>query len=268
VRAIVSAVSSLAHLPVRFLKKAAAAPSPTRTFRPSAPTTMPSLAIAETVAPTETILAISGSTLAAERFKAILETPLNFEIAKSPVSNGLNGRYTPLNKPFQMAHGTGGGLSNGAARASTASSRVGEGMGQSENGDGASVHINGATGVKEDVISTEWTKIFPRPPGLKNFMNTCYMNSTLQALMHIPPLVAYLLKETHSRQCKFSVEFMADKRPEITSILCILSSRTTCPRILPSNPSATAVSRPPQYSRQRRRYPSQTLRHLTPSSMQ
>ena len=185
---------------------------------------MPSLVMAETVAPTETIHAISGSTLAAERFKALIETPLNFEITKSPVSTGLNGRYTPLNKPFQMAHGTGGGLSNGAAGASKAASEKGEGTGPSENGDGASVHINGATVVKEDVISTEWPKIFPRPPGLKNFMNTCYMNSTLQALMHIPPLVAYLLKETHSRQCKFSIEFKADRRPEITSVLCILSS--------------------------------------------
>ena len=33
--------------------------------------------------------------------------------------------------------------------------------------------------------------------GLKNLSNTCYLNATLQSLMHIPPLVTYLLGGKH-----------------------------------------------------------------------
>jgi hypothetical protein len=172
---------------------------------------MPSLAMAEAGSATEmiaeTITAVSGSTIAADRFKTLMENPLRFETATTTVLTGLNGRYTPLNKPFHLVNGTGGGLANGAAGlngfATVSTSEVGEVKGVGANGDGATViHVNGdSTGAKEEVISTEWPRIFTRPPGLKNFMSTCYMNSTLQALMHIPPLVATLLRETHNRQC-------------------------------------------------------------------
>jgi len=33
--------------------------------------------------------------------------------------------------------------------------------------------------------------------GLKNFSNTCYLNATLQALIHVPPFVAWILGGKH-----------------------------------------------------------------------
>jgi Ubiquitin carboxyl-terminal hydrolase len=52
-----------------------------------------------------------------------------------------------------------------------------------------------------DIISTDWPRIFMRPPGLRNYSNTCYMNSTLQALMHVAPLVSFLLSGDHGSIC-------------------------------------------------------------------
>jgi Ubiquitin carboxyl-terminal hydrolase len=203
VRAIVSAVSALATLPRRFLQTTTAAiatPSPSSL----AARAMPSLALAETVSVTETIHAISGSALAAERFKELTEIPLHFKVAPTVVATGLNGRYTPLNEPFHVVNGIGGGAGGVNGTAASASSQTeGEGGAGGMNGNDG-LHVNGDSGGKKaevEAISTEWPRILQRPPGLKNFMNTCYMNSTLQALMHIPPLVSYLLKDTHNRQC-------------------------------------------------------------------
>ena len=202
-RAIVSAVSALAALPLRFLhplstNTATAAGTPSLLARRA----MPSLALAGPVASaTETVHAITGSALAAERFKGLTEHPLRFEPAPTVVATGLNGRYTPLNKPFHVVNGV-GGAAGGANGTTGSASQTQAGEASETNRDGGA-HVNGdAAGKKDDeVISTEWPRVFQRPPGLKNFMNTCYMNSTLQALMHIPPLVMYLLKDTHNRQC-------------------------------------------------------------------
>jgi hypothetical protein len=172
---------------------------------------MPSLALAESVSATETIHAISGSALAADRLKELMESPLHFKVAPTVVATGLNGRYTPLNKPFHVVNGIGGGAGGVNGTTASTSRTEGEGGAAEKNGDGG-LHVNGDSGGKkeEDVISTEWPRILQRPPGLKNFMNTCYMNSTLQALMHIPPLVSYLLKDTHNRQCMSIVSSGAD----------------------------------------------------------
>jgi Ubiquitin carboxyl-terminal hydrolase len=174
---------------------------------------MPSLALAETVSATETIHAISGSALAGDRFKQLTEIPLHFQVAPTVVATGLNGRYTPLNKPFHVVNGMGGGAGGVNGTTTSASQTKGEGGAGEKNGHGG-LHVNGDSAGKkaeEDIISTEWPRILQRPPGLKNFMNTCYMNSTLQALMHIPPLVTYLLKDTHNRQCTSIVSSGADK---------------------------------------------------------
>lgn len=41
-----------------------------------------------------------------------------------------------------------------------------------------------------------WSKIFRNAPGLFNNGNTCYLNSTLQCLLHIPALTQYILQDT------------------------------------------------------------------------
>lgn len=38
--------------------------------------------------------------------------------------------------------------------------------------------------------------------GMYNMGNTCYLNSTLQALFHTPALYNYLMSGTHTKQCK------------------------------------------------------------------
>ena len=38
--------------------------------------------------------------------------------------------------------------------------------------------------------------------GMQNVGNTCYLNSTLQALFHTPALFNYLMSGSHAKQCK------------------------------------------------------------------
>jgi ubiquitin carboxyl-terminal hydrolase 36/42 len=149
---------------------------------------------------TTTLQTIANLSLASNTFKAIIENPLRFEKANLSITNGLNGRYTPLNKPFNLSNGSMNRIQNGVDTYRSSSSMTG-GSGQKDE-EQDDRPVNGEkSNQKDENISADWSRILQRPPGLKNFANTCYMNSTLQALMHIPPLVGYLLSGTHSLNC-------------------------------------------------------------------
>jgi hypothetical protein len=155
--------------------------------------------------------AFTTSSLAANSLKSIIENPLRFEKADLSVSTGLSGRYVPLNKPFTIHHGTSNGIKqNGIHR--PASSGVENSDTNDDDKDGDH-HMNGEKPgqLLEERISTHWPRVLTRPQGLKNYSNTCYMNSTLQALMHIPPFVGYLLNGTHGWECILISSYESDE---------------------------------------------------------
>lgn len=147
---------------------------------------------------TVAIQTITASSLASSTLKSIIENPLTFQKATLNGTIGLQARYTPLNKP--VIHQT--GWTNGFRNGISLSSR---GVNMSESADeeepDGPLDEEKPNSQGEDKVSSEWPRIFQRPPGLKNFSNTCYMNSTLQALMHVPPLVTYLLARKHGNSC-------------------------------------------------------------------
>lgn len=169
---------------------------------------------------------IVNSTVNARTLESIINNPLTFEKASYSTVSSMNARYTPLNRPFTLNHETSNGVSHGED-IPVSSHKATEDM----NG------VNGNVKKEKDedaqsVISTEWPRTFLRPPGLKNMANTCYMNSTLQALMHVPPLVRYFLNRTHSDRCIYLSLDLSNDRFLWCAAVCFLSNRETCPRFL------------------------------------
>jgi hypothetical protein len=151
---------------------------------------------------------ITNSSVASTTLKSFIENPLKFEKAAVNVATGLNGRFTPLNRPVSLENGMANGIHNGVATTDKSSASPSKGSAAASKDQDDHPPVNGeeksTTTDVEERISTEWLRILHRPPGLKNYSNTCYMNSTLQAVMHIPPLVFYLLDGTHGSICTIS----------------------------------------------------------------
>ena len=144
---------------------------------------------------------INSSTLAANTLTSLIQNP---ERESLNSSLGLNGRrYMPLNKPFVMENVAAMTLKKEFSTYNL-SSPTRDGEEESKDVESEDESMDDEDNVKQG-ISTRWFHIFPRPPGLKNYSNTCYMNSTLQALMHVPPLVMYLLSGAHGKQCMISL---------------------------------------------------------------
>lgn len=148
---------------------------------------------------------LTNSTFGANTLKSLLEAPLHFEKSTLPTTTGISGRYTPLNTPIKSENGATDGLGDGKQAA-------GESM-LDETESSEDIDVNDSPHINEDsrtfskpknALSTEWLLPQQRPPGLTNFGNTCYMNSTLQALMHIPPLVTFCLNRKHEAMCMSS----------------------------------------------------------------
>jgi hypothetical protein len=190
---------------------------------PSSLAAMPSLT---ELVPTKTLESNSDPS---DVFKDFAISPLKFEKATLSVSSSPSAKYVPLNKnsfdfaePFKrLTNGvsTGDDLDPSEAKGSEGTDTNGvSGEIGPENGTGEST----ANGV--DGVSTEWPRIMRPPPGLRNYSNTCYMNSTLQALMHVAPLVGYLLSGDHGTICFCLFIVVLIKRWIKLSNLCILST--------------------------------------------
>lgn len=145
---------------------------------------------------------LTESTLGANTLHSLLEAPLRFEKSTVLANTGINGRYSPLNRPITSEKGA----TNGPGDAEQAAGiSISDDTASSEDSDvGDARHVNGDSHTvlkPTNTVSTEWPRPLHRPPGLSNYGNTCYMNSTLQALTHIPPLVTFCLNRKHEAMC-------------------------------------------------------------------
>ena len=97
------------------------------------------------------------------------------------------------------SNGTNGSNSNHQYRPTYASCSNG-----SANGNGT--HTSALSPNKNSSLMMDWELLKDRGSGLVNLGNTCFINASLQCLANTPPLVQYILSNSHYPCCRVKLE--------------------------------------------------------------
>ncbi|BFZ61052.1 hypothetical protein YB2330_002110 [Saitoella coloradoensis] len=132
--------------------------------------------------------------------KDLLAEPVRFRKATSSTDGpDLTKKYTPLNRPPRTAEDK--SKPNGVSKEDES-----EGSDPTTDEDGGDVLEKPQKVLfpANQLPNTWGSNVYQPAPGLQNLGNTCFLNSVMQAMMHVPPLARYLLSGVHSAECRMS----------------------------------------------------------------